>query len=220
MEFIQFIRNEQLQRDWSGCFRCPLSMLRRKVVFGRGIIGAEIMLIGEAPGKDEDDGGEPFIGRAGDMLNKILASVELDRSKLWITNVCLCRPKSDDPERENRAPVVNEIDSCRPRLIEEIDIVKPKIIVLCGNTPLYWASGLKGISKYRGRLETTIQTPSHIVKDVFATYHPAALFRGSESQIHDKKWDTFRDWQQIKGALLDKTAQDQEQRQETSSTNT
>jgi uracil-DNA glycosylase family 4 len=179
------------------------------------------MLIGEAPGKDEDLGGQPFIGAAGELLNKILASVGLDRSKLWIANTCLCRPRSEDQGRENRAPTVEEINSCRPRLLEEIDIVKPRIIVLCGNTPLFWATGLKGISKNRGKLNVSIQTPSHCVSSVFATYHPAALFHGSQAQIHEKKWETFRDWQQIaKEAGLDQTAaQGKEQRQETGSPN-
>lgn len=218
MDFFSHTRLTQLRTDWSGCFRCPLSLLRQNVVHGKGSIGAPIMIIGEAPGKDEDLEGEPFVGKAGELLDKILASVGLNRSQCYISNTCLCRPKSEEEGRENRAPVVEEIESCRPRLIEEIDIVKPKIVVLCGNTPLFWATGLKGISKNRGRLTCSIKTQSHVVSYVFATYHPAALFHGSEVQIRDKKWAVFRDWQQIKDALLDQT-QDKEQRQETSSTN-
>jgi DNA polymerase len=203
MDFARYARLEQLERDWTGCFRCPLASLRSRVVFGKGSIGAPIMLIGEAPGKDEDEGGEPFIGKAGELLDKILAAVGLTRDQIWISNTCLCRPKSEEEGRENRAPLVEEIESCRPRLIEEIDIVKPRIIVLCGNTPLFWATGLKGISKNRGKLELTIRTPSHTVEKIFATYHPAALFHGSEAAIKDKKWAVFRDWQTIKGALLE-----------------
>lgn len=220
VEYIRHRQFQQLQRDWSGCFRCPLASLRTKVVFGTGQFDAQIMLIGEAPGKEEDLNGQPFSGPAGELLNKILASVGLDRSKLWITNTCLCRPKSEEEGRENRAPVVEEISACRPRLIEEIDIVKPRVIVLCGNTPLFWATRLKGISKWHGQIDSCIiRTPNHVVYDVFATYHPAALFHGSEAQITEKKWATFRDWQLIKRSLDDQTSQDQEQRQEKSSTN-
>jgi uracil-DNA glycosylase family 4 len=220
---VEYIRHRQLEtmkRDYSGCFKCPLASLRQRVVFGKGKFDAPIMLIGEAPGAQEDLGGEPFVptAPAGELLDKILNSVGLNREQLWITNVCLCRPKSEEEGRENRAPLTDEIEACRPRLVQEIDIVRPKIIVLAGNTPLFWATGLKGISKWHGRVNTTIKTPNHVVNDVFATYHPAALFRGSKDDIHQKKWTTFRDWQQIRGALEQQSTQDQEQRQEKDST--
>jgi len=213
VEYLRHARFEQMKRDWSGCFKCPLSTLRKKVVMGSGAYNAPIMLIGESPGVQEDEEGIPFVssGQAGELLNKILASVGLSRDDLWITNVCLCRPKSTEEGRDNRAPSVEEISSCRPRLIEEIDIVKPKIIVLSGNTPLFWATGLKGIKKHRGRLSYTIKTPTYEVKDVFATYHPAALFHGSHDDIVEKKWAVFRDWQLIKEASLDHKSSQQNQ---------
>lgn len=202
-EFVRQDKLDRMKRNWSGCFRCPLSTLRNKVVFGSGKLGAPIMLIGEAPGKDEDLAGEPFIGPAGELLDKILSSVGLSRDQIWISNTCLCRPKSTEEGRENRAPLADEINSCSPRLKEEIDIVKPHIIVLCGNTPLFWATGLKGITKHRGKLEVTIKTPSTVVSNVFATYHPAALFHGSLDEIKKKKWAVYEDWQHIKEAMLE-----------------
>ena len=206
VEYIRQARLLQMHRDWSNCFKCPLASLRTKVVMGKGSIDSQIMLIGEAPGLKEDQDGIPFVpeASAGELLNKILASVGLIRSDLWITNVCLCRPVSTEEGRENRAPATDEILACKPRLLEEIDIIRPRIIVLCGNTPLFWATGLKGIKKHRGKLSVTIKSPSYEVKSVFATYHPAALFHGSHDDIVEKKWAVFRDWQLIaKEAKID-----------------
>lgn len=224
IEYIRHARLLQMKRDWGSCFKCPLASLRTKVVMGGGIYNAPIMLIGEAPGPQEDMQGVPFVpeAAAGELLNKILAAVGLTRDSLWITNVCLCRPKSTEEGRDNRSPTTGEIAACSPRLLEEIDIVRPKIIVLCGNTPLFWATGLKGIKKHRGKLTTTIKSPSYEVKDVFATYHPAALFHGSHDDIVEKKWAVYRDWQQIaKEANLDQqqSPQDEVERQEKSSVN-
>jgi uracil-DNA glycosylase family 4 len=186
------------QNKWRGCQACPLSALRTQVVFGHGNLDASLAMIGEAPGEQEDKFGKPFVGPAGETFNKLLAAVGLTRESLWITNTCLCRPKIDKPGKSNRAPVVGEMQACFPRLLEELDIVKPKIIVLAGNTPLYLATGKRGILKHRGwQADAKWVGDGCVVEKIYATLHPASLLYGTTEQIKEKKKLIFQDWLEI-----------------------
>ena len=131
---------DKLREEWAAWERCPLAQLRQRVVFGHGNPEAKLVMIGEAPGEDEDNGGQPFIGKAGKVFDWLLKEVGINRAELWITNTCLCRPKSSVPGKKNRAPKLDEIRACTPRLVKELEIIKPEIIVLAGNTPLYMAT--------------------------------------------------------------------------------
>jgi uracil-DNA glycosylase family 4 len=185
-----------LKEAWQNCQRCPLASLRQRVVFGTGPLDAKVMMIGEAPGKEEDLGGEPFIGPAGKKFDGILEEVGLDRKALWITNTCLCRPVSTVEGKENRAPLVGEIKACSPRLAQEIGIVRPEIIVVCGNTPLFAFTGLKSITKHRGWHPTSEGMPK-----LYATLHPASLLYGSAEQKQLKYQWLLEDWLNIRRSL-------------------
>lgn len=189
--------NYQLLKEaWENCQRCPLGQLRQRVVFGRGPLDAKVMMVGEAPGKEEDLGGEPFIGPAGKKFDALLAEVGLDRSQLWITNTCLCRPVSTIEGKENRAPLVGEIRACSIRLAQEIAIVRPEVIVVCGNTPLFAFTGLKSITKHRGWQPVPEGSPK-----LYATLHPASLLYGSAEQKQLKYQWLLEDWLNIRRTL-------------------
>jgi uracil-DNA glycosylase family 4 len=117
---------DELRNVVSKCENCKLYKTRNKTVFGSGSINAEIMIIGEAPGRDEDEQGEPFIGRAGKLLDAFLKSINLSREKVYITNTVKCRPP------DNRNPSAEELDQCSSFLTSQINAVKPKVLVLLG----------------------------------------------------------------------------------------
>lgn len=187
----------KLQDAWSSCIKCPLSKLRTNVVFGHGNLNARLMMIGEAPGEQEDLTGEPFVGPAGERFNALLEAVGIDRSDLWVTNTCLCRPKSNKKGKQNRAPTVEEIRSCFPRLAEEINIVRPEILVLAGNTPLFMATHKRGITKLRGWQESRWNGNGFTISHVYATLHPASLLYGSAEQRVQKAHWMYNDWLEI-----------------------
>jgi uracil-DNA glycosylase family 4 len=182
------------KEKWQSCVQCPLSTLRKQVVFGSGNLDAALMLLGEAPGEDEDDGGLPFQGKAGKVLDSLLDMAGLTREHLWITNTCLCRPKAE--KKANRAPTAPEIKACTPRLAEEITIVKPQIVVAMGNTPLYLITGKRGITSSRGWLDKPLKVRDWQAR-VYATLHPASLLYGSTEQIHQKRAALEADWLEI-----------------------
>ena len=153
----------------STCKKCNLGQHRNKFVFGVGDSHADLMLVGEAPGREEDLKGEPFVGRAGKLLDKILSSIKMDRHKnVYICNVLKCRPP------QNRDPLPNEVEKCEPYLLHQINLIKPKLIValgrISGTTLLRVDDTLKSM---RGRLHDYHGTP------LLVTYHPAALLRNS-----------------------------------------
>jgi uracil-DNA glycosylase family 4 len=144
------------------CHLCPLSQGRKRAVPGSGPAPAKIMLVGEAPGKEEDLRGEPFVGRAGRLLDEALVQAGLERSKVFITSVIKCRPP------QNRKPKKAEIDQCRPYLQAQIEFLHPKIICLMGNTATQAVLGRQGVTILRGQ----------ILQDRFlVTYHPSAVLR-------------------------------------------
>jgi uracil-DNA glycosylase family 4 len=144
------------------CQKCDIARMRTKVVPGEGAENAAIMFIGEAPGWHEDQQGRPFVGQAGQFLDKLLASINLDRTKVYIANVIKCRPP------DNRDPLPTEIQNCRHWLDSQIEIIKPKMIVTLGRYSMAPYFPGKSISKIHG---TTMKKDGIIY---FAMYHPAA----------------------------------------------
>ena len=149
------------------CTQCAeLARCRKNVVFGVGNIHAELMFVGEAPGADEDEQGEPFVGRAGQLLTKIIEAMGYQRSDVYIANVLKCRPP------QNRTPLPDEMNNCRPYLLEQIDAIQPKVIVALGATAVRALLDVQlGITKMRGNWYTFHNTP------IMPTFHPAYLLR-------------------------------------------
>ncbi len=144
------------------CSQCPLGGRRTKAVPGEGPDRAEILLVGEAPGKDEDREGRPFVGRAGFVLDRCLQEAGIERSEIFITSVIKCRPP------ENRRPKKEEVEACMPYLEAQIGLVQPKVVILMGNTATRAVLDLEGVASLRGR----------VYRDLFlVTFHPAAVLR-------------------------------------------
>ena len=157
-------------REASGCTRCPLSATRNKVVFGAGNANADLMFVGEAPGAEEDRQGLPFVGRAGGLLNQLLGEVGLRRDDVMIANVIKCRPPA------NRDPQPDEIESCRPYLERQVELIEPRVIATLGNFATKLLTGSPtGITKVRG----TPQLRELGGRTVFLLplFHPAAALR-------------------------------------------
>ena len=157
---------DELEAAICNCMKCSLGTTRTKFVFGVGNPRATFMLVGEAPGADEDAQGEPFVGRAGQLLTKILEAIHFKRDEVFICNILKCRPPG------NRKPLPEEVDRCIPYLRRQVALVKPKLIVCLGLTA---AESLlqttEGLGKLRGRVLQYEGTP------LMVTYHPAALLR-------------------------------------------
>jgi uracil-DNA glycosylase family 4 len=168
------------------CTRCKLHKLGRKqIVFGVGNPKAELMFVGEAPGRDEDEQGEPFVGRAGQLLTKIIEAIGLKREDVYIANVIKCRPP------ENRNPEPDEVATCEPFLFRQIDAIKPKVIVALGTFAAH--ALLKSdvpISRLRGRIY------EYRGAQLVATFHPSYLLRSPE-----RKRDTWEDMKKVRALL-------------------
>jgi len=180
-----------LEKKCTACFKCSLSSTRKNVVFGRGNPNAEMFVIGEGPGQQEDEQGLAFVGRAGKMLDTAFSAVGLDTNKdCYISNIVKCRPPN------NRKPLQSEVSECIPWLNEQIKLVKPKIIVLAGSTATESFLGLKEpISKIRGRW---------IEKDnikYMPIFHPSYLLRNPSKEKGKPKWLTWQDLKKIKKEL-------------------
>jgi DNA polymerase len=157
----------EVAAEASTCTRCRLSETRTQVVFGVGDPGADLMLIGEAPGFHEDRQGEPFVGAAGQLLTKVLNGIGLGRDEVYIANVLRCRPPG------NRDPLPDEIEACTPWLVETISIVQPSVVVTLGNFATKFVLNTKqGITRMRG------QTFPWHGRWVIPTFHPAAILHG------------------------------------------
>ena len=162
------------------CLKCSLANSRTNFVFGVGDKNASLMLVGEAPGENEDLQGEPFVGRAGKLLDKILLAIDRTRDRdVYICNVLKCRPPN------NRDPLVEEVNECEPYLIHQINLIKPKLIValgrIAGKTLLNVDNSLKSM---RGQLHNYNGTP------LIVTYHPAALLRNPNWK--PEAWKDFK----------------------------
>jgi uracil-DNA glycosylase len=137
---------EKIRKDIAKCFLCPLSKQRKNTVPGEGSVDAEIMFIGEAPGANEDETGIPFCGQAGKFLDEMLASIDLKRESVFIANTCKCRPP------DNRDPLPEEKETCRPYLEQQFDIIDPKIVVCLGkHSMLTFLPTCGGITKVHGK---------------------------------------------------------------------
>jgi DNA polymerase len=166
------------------CTRCRLAATRTQVVFGTGNPSADLMFVGEAPGRDEDIKGEPFVGRAGQLLTDIIKAMKLIRDDVYIANVIKCRPP------ENRNPEPDELDACRPYIRKQIELIKPKVIVVLGRFALQsLTEKAYSISSVRG---TWL---AHDGIKVMPTYHPAYLLRnpGAKKEV----------WQDMKKVMTE-----------------
>jgi len=162
------------------CSRCKLHTLGRKqVVFGVGNPDANLMFVGEAPGADEDIQGIPFVGRAGQLLTKIIEAIDLKRDDVYIANVIKCRPP------QNRNPEQDEVDTCEPFLFQQIDVIKPKVIVALGTfAARALLRTLDPISRLRGRVF------EYRGAKLIPTFHPAYLLRNPSSKR--EVWDDMK----------------------------
>jgi uracil-DNA glycosylase family 4 len=168
-----------------GCTKCAqLASSRTQTVFGVGNPDAEIMFIGEAPGADEDQQGEPFVGRAGQLLTKIIKAMGFSREDVYIANILKCRPNMPAGSFGNRAPTPTEMQTCRPYLIEQIDIIQPKVLVALGAVAVEGLLGARGtMRELRGRWHSYNGMPLMI------TYHPAYLLRNQSPSEKRKVWE-------------------------------
>jgi len=172
----------ELREEALACTLCKLSETRTKVVFGNGNPDADIFVIGEAPGFDEDRIGKVFVGKSGQLLDKIFEACNFSREKhLYISNILKCRPP------DNRNPGVDEQKACIPYLLKQIDIVDPKIIILLGSVPLKVLFGPDAkITRDRGTWK------NYFSRWVMPTYHPSALLRNP-----NLKTDSWKDFKNI-----------------------
>jgi len=177
---------ESIRHEIGDCQRCKLAAKRNNIVFGSGNPNAELVFVGEAPGYDEDQQGLPFVGRAGQLLTKIIESINLKREDVYICNVLKCRPP------ENRNPEPDEVATCNPFLKRQLATIRPKIVCCLGTFAA----------------QTVLQTPASISKlrgrfidmdgiRVIATFHPAYLLRSP-----DKKREVWEDMKQIRAELF------------------
>src|SRR5208282_2365448 len=175
----------KIREDIGDCTRCKLHKGRNKIVFGDGSPKAELVFIGEGPGADEDYQGLPFVGRAGKLLTQMIEAMGLQRKDVYICNVVKCRPP------ENRAPEPDEVTTCSPYLLRQIDVIRPKVIVCLGavaaKTLLQTA---RGISQFRGQW---LEWRGH---KLMATYHPAYLLRNPNA-----KGEVWKDLQKVMAEL-------------------
>lgn len=168
-------------RDLQGCRRCKLCEGRSTIVFGSGSPRADLVVIGEGPGADEDAQGLPFVGRAGQLLTKMLDSVQLTRDEVFITNTVLCRPPG------NRNPEADELAACRPFLDAKLGVIQPKVILALGSVATQALLRTKEpIGRLRGKL--------HQLGDavLIPTFHPAFLLRNPGQEYRRMAWEDLK----------------------------
>jgi len=176
---------EQIWNDVGNCTRCPLYQERTNIVHTDGNKRARLMFVGEAPGADEDAQARPFVGRAGQLLTKIIEAIGLNRADVLIGNVNRCRPPG------NRAPTPDEASACKPFLLREIAVTRPDVIVVLGNTAMKNLLGSKeGITRLRGQFQ------NYKGIKVMPTFHPAYLLRDPS-----KKRETWEDLKKVRDYL-------------------
>jgi len=176
---------ERIRADIGECTRCRLCEERNKIVFGSGNPKAELVFVGEGPGRDEDLQGLPFVGRAGKLLTQMIEAMGLTRDKVYIANVVKCRPP------QNRPPEKDEVATCIPFLFRQLEVIHPKVIVCLGNIAAQNLLGtMKSISHFRG------QWFDFRGMQLLATYHPAYLLRNPAA-----KGDVWKDLQKVMAVL-------------------
>ena len=178
---------ENIAGQVNQCRQCDLGSLRTNAVPGEGSPNARIMFIGEAPGADEDAQGRPFVGRAGQLLDKIIAACGLKRSDVYIGNILKCRPP------ENRDPRAEEIISCLPYLQRQIEIIEPEIIVALGaHAARTLLETTKSIGQLRGHFQEYYAGIGHPPIKLMATYHPAYLLRSYSPENRRRVWEDMK----------------------------
>lgn len=175
----------ELRERALACTRCAhLASSRKNVAFGVGNINAALMFIGEAPGADEDEQGEPFVGKAGQLLTRIIQTMGLSRETVYIANILKCRPDTPGQSAGNRKPTPEEMQTCIPYLHEQIDLIGPKVIVALGATAVEGLLGKTiGITRLRGQWRTYRGIP------LMPTYHPAYLLRNQALSEKRRVWE-------------------------------
>lgn len=168
---------EQLKSSASACTACPLHATRKQAVLGVGDIEAEWLFVGEGPGAEEDERGEPFVGQAGKLLDNMLAAIKLKRGKnVYIANIVKCRPPG------NRTPAPGEVQACEPYLERQIALIRPRLIVALGKVAAQNLLGVEAtLASLRGRVHRYRDTP------LIVTYHPAYLLRNLIDKT--KSWE-------------------------------
>ncbi|MEI6214954.1 MAG: uracil-DNA glycosylase [Desulfuromonadales bacterium] len=175
---------EHIRKNLGDCQRCKLGATRKNLVFGVGNPHARLVFVGEGPGADEDEKGEPFVGDAGKMLNRIITAMGLQREEVYICNVVKCRPP------QNRNPEKDEIASCSPFLLRQLNSIRPEVIVALGTFAAQTVLGSKeAISKLRGKFHDFHGTP------LMPTYHPSYLLRSGGNS--DSFWTVWDDMIQV-----------------------
>jgi uracil-DNA glycosylase family 4 len=185
----------------SVCIKCPHLVARRHtVVFGVGNPDARLMFVGEAPGEEEDLQGEPFVGRAGQLLTKMIIAMGLTREQVYIANIVKCRPDMPPGASGNRKPTKQEMETCSPYLRAQIDVIKPTAMVALGATAVEGLVGPVGtIGSLRGRFLEYRNTP------VMPTYHPSYLLRNQSNTEKRKVWeDLLKVMEQLEMPITDK----------------
>ena len=175
----------KIREDLGECTRCKLHKGRNKLVFGDGNPHAQLVFVGEGPGADEDLQGLPFVGRAGKLLTQMIEAMGLQRKDVYICNVVKCRPP------ENRTPEPDEVQTCSPFLLRQLDVINPKVVVClgaCASKALLQTN--RGISQYRGEWQDWRG------RKLMATYHPAYLLRNPPA-----KADVWKDLQKVMAEL-------------------
>jgi len=197
---------QELAEEYANCNRCklcePVDRKRNNVVFADGNVDATLMIIGEAPGEQEDLSGVPFVGPAGDLFEKLLRSFESSRDEVFITNVVCCRPTYEDNPRKNRAPNKEEIAACSDRLSKTIEIVDPFVLLLLGNAPL------KALTKERKTLTSLARDENHcavsaytkgqcaeVERPAIVAFHPSYLLRNDDMSDAGDMANGFYAWE-------------------------
>jgi uracil-DNA glycosylase family 4 len=167
------------------CQKCPhLVRSRKNVVFGVGDIHSPLMFVGEAPGADEDIQGEPFVGKAGQLLTRIIQTMGFSRDTVYIANVLKCRPDTPGQASGNRKPTPEEMKTCLPYLLAQIDLIQPQVMVALGGTAMEGLFGrMVAITKERGRFQLFRNIP------VMPTYHPSYLLRNQALTVKREIWE-------------------------------
>ncbi len=175
----------EIQERAAVCVKCPrLASSRKNVVFGVGDIEAPLMFVGEAPGAEEDAQGEPFVGAAGQLLTRIIKTMGFSRETVYIANILKCRPDTPGQTAGNRKPTPDEMKTCLPYLLAQIEVIRPKVIVALGATALEGLLGkTEGITKLRGKFLAFREIP------LMPTFHPAYLLRNQALSEKRKVWE-------------------------------
>jgi uracil-DNA glycosylase len=185
------------------CRKCGIGATRRNSVYGEGDPCAALMVVGEGPGETEDKLGRPFVGRAGELLDKMLASIDLPREDVYICNTVKCRPTLDTGHRiANRAPTPDEMRNCRPYLDQQIEVIRPRVILALGAPAAKSFMGEKfSITKQRGQW---FEGPSGI--PVIATFHPAYILRQTGGAMTEVKKLVWSDLKKVRARLAETPA--------------